>query len=80
MGELFVDTQTGIVTKSAEESLKVEMATENSNYRFNFRGKKSQFKALINRSNGQIILDEACMPECWGGPIFGTCKPVKAKL
>lgn len=80
MGELFIDTATGNVTKGAEETLKVEIATENSHYRFEFKGKKSQFKALINRANGQIELDEACTPDCWGGPIFGTCKPVKAKF
>jgi hypothetical protein len=80
MGELFIDTTTGNVTKGAEESLKAEIATENSHYRFEFKGKKSQFKALINRANGQIMLEDACMPECWGGPIFGTCTPVKAKF
>jgi hypothetical protein len=80
MGELFIDTQSGNVTKGAEETLKVEIATENSNYRFEFKGKKNKFKALINRANGQIELDEACTPECWGGPIFGTCTVVKAKF
>lgn len=80
MGEIFVDTKTGNVTKSAEESLTVEVATENTHYRFEFKGKKSQFKATINRANGQIILEDACTPECWGGPIFGICTPVKAKF
>lgn len=80
MGEIFIDTTTGSVTKSAEETLTVTIATENSHYRFDFKGKKNQFKALINRSNGEIILDEACTPNCWGGPIFGTCTVVKAKL
>lgn len=80
MGEIFIDTTSGNVTKSAEEMLKVEVATENSHYRFTFKGKKSQFKAVINRQNGQIILDDACTPECWGGPIFGTCTPTKAKI
>ena len=80
MGEIFIDTATGSVTKSAEETLKVEIATEDSHYRFQFKGKKNQFKALINRASGQIIMDDACTPECWGGPIFGVCIPVKAKL
>lgn len=80
MGDLFIDTQTGSVTKSAEETQTVEIATENSNYRFEFKGKKNQFKAIINRANGQIILDQACTPECWGGPIFGTCSTVIAKF
>ena len=80
VGELFIDTQTGNVAKGAEEVLKVEIATENSHYRFEFKGKKNQFKALINRANGQIVLEDACTPECWGGPIFGTCTPVKAKF
>jgi hypothetical protein len=80
MGELFIDTTSGNVTKGAEETLKVEIATDNSNYRFEFKGKKNKFKALINRTNGQIELDEACTPECWGGPIFGTCTVVKAKF
>ena len=80
MGEIFIDTTTGKVTKSAEESLTVEIATENSHYRFEFKGKRNQFKAIINRATGQIILDDACTPSCWGGPIFGTCTPVKAKL
>lgn len=80
VGELYIDTQTGNVTKGAEEVLKVEIATENSHYRFEFKGKKNQFKALINRANGQIQLDEACTPECWGGPVFGICTPIKAKF
>lgn len=80
MGEIFIDTTTGNVTKSAEETLKVEMATENSHYRFEFNGKRNQFKAIINRATGQIILDDACTPTCWGGPIFGNCTVVKAKL
>jgi hypothetical protein len=80
MGEIFIDTKTGNVTKSAEESLTVEVATENTHYRFEFKGKKSQFKATINRASGQIILEDACTPECWGGPIFGICTPVKAKF
>lgn len=80
MGEIFIDTTTGSVTKSAEETLTVEIATENSHYRFEFKGKRNQFKAIINRATGQIILDDACTPTCWGGPIFGTCTPVKAKL
>jgi len=80
MGELFVDTATGVVTISANETLKVEVATENSNYRFEFKGKKNKFKAVINRTNGQIILDAACIPMCWGGPIYGSCIPVKAKF
>lgn len=80
MGELFIDTTAGSVTKSAEETLKVEIITENSHYRFVFKGKKSQFKAIINRQNSQIILEEACTPDCWGGPIFGTCTPIKAKI
>lgn len=80
MGEIFIDTISGKVTKSAEESLTVEIATENSHYRFEFKGKRNQFKAIINRATGQIILDDACTPECWGGPIFGTCTQVKAKL
>lgn len=79
VGELFIDTQTGNVTKGADEVLKVEIATENSHYRFEFKGKKNQFKALINRANGQIELDDACTPDCWGGPIFGICTPIKAK-
>lgn len=80
MGEIFIDTTTGSVTKSAEETLTAEIATENSHYRFEFKGKRSQFKAIINRATGQIILDDACTPTCWGGPIFGTCAVVKAKL
>jgi hypothetical protein len=80
MGEIFIDTTTGNVTKSAEETLTVEIATENSHYRFEFKGKKNQFKAIINRATGQIILDDACTPTCWGGPIFGTCTVIKAKL
>ena len=80
VGELYIDTETGNVTKGAEEVLKVEIATEKSHYRFEFKGKKNQFKALINRANGQIELDDACTPECWGGPIFGTCTVVKAKF
>jgi hypothetical protein len=80
MGELFIDTKTGNVTKGAEETLTAEIATENSHYRFQFKGKKNQFKAIINRANGQIELDDACTPECWGGPIFGTCTVVKAKF
>lgn len=80
VGELFIDTQTGNVTKGADEVLKVEVATESSHYRFEFKGKKNQFKALINRVNGLIELDDACTPDCWGGPIFGTCTPVKAKF
>lgn len=80
MGEIFVDTASGTVTKGADETLKVEIATENSHYRFEFKGKKNQFKAIINRANGQIELDDACTPECWGGPIFGTCTVVKAKF
>lgn len=80
MGEIFIDTTSGKVTKSAEEFLTVEIATENSHYRFEFKGKRNQFKAIINRATGQIILDDACTPECWGGPIFGTCTQVKAKL
>lgn len=79
MGELFVDTTTGKVTKSADESLTVVIITENSNYGFSFKGKTSQFKATINRATGQITLDDACTPQCWGGPIFGSCTPVKAK-
>lgn len=80
MGEIFIDTVTGVVTKSAEETLKVEIATENTHYRFEFKGKKNQFKAVINRATGQIILDDACTPDCWGGPIFGICSVIKAKL
>ena len=80
MGEIFIDTTSGNITKGAEETLTVKITTENSLYRFEFKGKKSQFKAIINRANGQLILDEACTPECWGGPIFGTCTPIKAKL
>lgn len=80
MGELFINTETGMVTKSAVETLKVDITTESSIYRFEFKGKKNQFKAIINRTNGQIILDEACTPECWGGPIFGNCTPVKVKF
>ena len=80
VGELFIDTQTGNVTKGADEVLKVEVATESSHYRFEFKGKKNQFKALINRVNGLIELDDACTPECWGGPIFGSCTVVKAKF
>ena len=80
MGELFIDTTAGKVTKSAEESLTVTMTTENTHYGFSFKGKSSKFKATINRANGQIIMDEACTPECWGGPIFGNCATVKAKL
>jgi hypothetical protein len=79
MGEIFVDTATGKITKSADESLTVVITTENSNYGFLFKGKTSQFKATINRANGQITLDDACTPQCWSGPIFGTCTPVKAK-
>jgi len=79
MGEIFVDTTTGKITKSADESLTVVISTENSNYGFSFKGKASQFKATINRATGQITLDDACTPQCWGGPIFGTCTPVKAK-
>lgn len=78
MGELFVNTETGTVTISAKETLKVEVATETSNYRFEFKGKINKFKAVINRTNGQIILDAACTPMCWGGPIYGDCVPVKA--
>ena len=80
MGEIFIDTQTGKVTKSAEESLTVKIVTEKSHYGFAFKGKSSHFKATINRANGQIILDDACTPQCWAGPIFGDCKTVKAKL
>ncbi|HUX90755.1 MAG TPA: hypothetical protein VMV48_08705 [Gallionellaceae bacterium] len=80
MGEIFIDTKTGKVTKGAEESLTVKIATEKSLYGFVFKGKISQFKATINRTSGQIILDEACTPQCWGGPIFGNCTNVKAKL
>lgn len=80
MGELYIDTKSGNITKGAEETQKVEIATENTNYRFEFKGKKNQFKALINRANGQIEMDDACTPECWGGPIFGTCTVVKAKF
>jgi hypothetical protein len=80
MGDLFVDTTSGIVTFSANETLKVEVATENSNYRFEFKGKTNKFKAVINRTNGQIILDAACTPMCWGGPIYGNCVPVKTKF
>jgi hypothetical protein len=80
MGELFVDTASGMVTISANETLKVEVATENSNYRFEFKGKTNKFKAVINRTNGQIILDAACTPLCWGGPIYGNCVPVKTKF
>lgn len=79
MGEIFVDTTTGKVTKSADESLTAVISTENSNYGFEFKGKNSQFKATINRANGQITLNDACTPQCWGGPIFGTCTPLKAK-
>lgn len=80
MGEIYINTQTGKVTKSAEESLTVIVATENTHYGFVFKGKISQFKATINRANGQIILDDACTPQCWGGPIFGNCTSVKAKF
>lgn len=80
MGEIFIDTTAGKVTKSADESLTVEIITENSNYGFVFKGKTSKFKATINRANGQITLDDACTPQCWGGPIFGTCTAIKAKL
>jgi len=80
MGEIFVDLTGGKVTKSADESLSVVITTENSNYSFVFKGKTSKFKATINRANGQITLDDACTPECWGGPIFGTCTAIKAKL
>jgi hypothetical protein len=80
MGDIFINTESGNVTKSAEETETVEIATENSHYRFEFKGKKNQFKAIINRGTGQIILDDACLPECWGGPLYGTCTPVKAKL
>jgi hypothetical protein len=80
MGDVFIDTTSGSVSKSAEETLKVEITTENSHYRFTFKGKKNKFKAIINRQSGQIVLDEACIPECWGGPIFGNCIPIKAKI
>lgn len=80
MGEIFIDLATGKVTKSADESLTVVIATENSNYSFVFKGKTSKFKATINRSNGQMTLDDACTPECWGGPVFGTCTAFKGKL
>lgn len=80
MGEIFIDTKTGMVTKSAEESLKVPIVTEKTHYGFVYKGKISQFKATVNRATGQIILDEACTPQCWGGPIFGSCTNVKAKL
>ena len=80
MGALFVNTESGMVTKSAEETLKVDITAEDSNYRFEFKGKKNKFKALINRTSGEIILDDACTPQCWGGPIFGNCTPVKAKF
>lgn len=80
MGEIFVDTTTGNVSKSAEETLKVEISTENTHYRFVVKSKLNQFKAIINRQTGQIILDDACIPACWGGPIFGTCTPIKAKF
>lgn len=80
MGDIFIDTTSGNVTSSAIETLTIPVTTENSHYRFEFNGKKIQFKASINRASGQIIMDEACTPTCWGGPIFGTCKLVKAKL
>ncbi len=80
MGEIFIDTKTGSVTKSAEETHIVEIVAENSHYRFHYKGEISQFKASINRESGQIIMDEACLPKCWSGPIFGVCTIVKAKL
>ena len=80
MGEMFINTTTGIVTKSAEESIKVKVSTEKSHYRFVYKGKISQFKATINRATGEIILDDACTPQCWGGPIFGICTTIKAKF
>lgn len=79
-GELFIDTANGEVTMNAEETMTSEVATTNSNYRFEFKGKKNKFKAVINRSNGQIILSDACTPDCWGGALYGTCTPVKAKF
>lgn len=80
MGEIFIDTTNGKVTKSAEETLTVVITTENTHYGFIFKGKTSQFKATINRANSQIILDDACTPQCWAGPIFGNCTSVKAKI
>ncbi len=80
LGELFIDTENGEVTKDADETMKAEIATSNISYRFEFKGKINKFKAVINRGSGQIILSNACAPECWGGPIYGTCEPVKAKF
>lgn len=80
LGELFIDTASGEVTKDAAETLTLEVATTNTNYRFEFKGKINKFKAVINRATGQIILSDACIPTCWGGPIYGTCTPVKAKF
>lgn len=79
-GELFIDTASGEVTKNAEETMTSEVATTNTSYRFEFKGKINKFKAVINRASGQIILSDACLPTCWGGPIYGTCTQVKAKF
>lgn len=80
LGELFIDTESGEVTKDADETMKAEIASSNTSYRFEFKGKINKFKAVINRGSGQIILSNACAPECWGGPVYGTCEPVKAKF
>lgn len=79
-GELYVDTASGEVTKNAEETMTSEVATTNTSYRFEFKGKINKFKAVIHRGSGQIILSDACLPTCWGGPLYGTCTPVKAKF
>lgn len=80
LGELFIDTTSGEVTKDADETMKAEIATTNTNYRFEFKGKINKFKAVINRASGQIILSDACTPTCWGGPMYGSCSQVKAKF
>ena len=80
LGELFIDTATGEITKDADETMKAEIATTNTNYRFEFKGKINKFKAVINRASGQVILSDACTPTCWGGAMYGTCSQVKAKF